>query len=233
MGVDGNVIYGVASIQLVCSKSSGTGGYIDVRGKIASDGSFMLEGSIKPGATPFLTIKGKLPEEGTIEWSGSMATTGELASGLNCTTPHVDFLASRLVPLNGTYIGSALDNSGNSVSIKVELAQGGFTPTDQGEFAASNLMYTDHNIPHALPLIGTVTISNSSGIITADSVRAFASDVYGAHWMLLFILKDDSSLEVEGNRSDPSGDILSVVVTLSPKDQDGQAFFGSGSLTRH
>jgi hypothetical protein len=226
MGVDGNIIYGVVAAHLVCSNGTGVGNVIAVRGEIASDGSFMLESPHDAG-TVFLSIKGKLSITKADEWSGSMATIGKLDSGFNCTTPYVDFVASRLVPLNGTYIGSAKDNSSNSVSMKVELAQGKFTPRDEGEFVEPNLPHFDLNIPHALPLIGTVTLSSSSGIITVDSVRGYDSSVFGAHWSLMFALKDGSSLEVEGDRSDPSGAQLSVDLIYSLKGKDVQMFRGS------
>jgi hypothetical protein len=235
MGVNGNNVYGYGDFQ-----EEGCGVSFGVTGQVAADGTFVLSIPKPTGAGaeyrrfPSLTILGKVPAPGSTEWTGSFII--DFMGHAGCPNSTAAFVASQLLPLNGTYSGTiGLDVGGSAIvtplNISVSMTEGIFTSRDEGALpvAPADRMY------HYLPLTGRMTITGVTWLpsrdIAIDATADHSSRMQGDTFILSFRLEDGSRMLLTGEPTDSSE--RTFVASFRYFEKDGKIkVSGMGKLTR-
>jgi len=238
MGVDGNKIYGDGDLQV-----PGCGLSFSVIGQIASDGTFVLSipkptrAQAEDSTFPSLSISGGVPAQGSMEWTGSF--TASSMGNVKCPKLSGDFVASQLPQLDGTYSGTIPSHvggsaTGTSLNISVNMKQGIFTSTDEGEFSLPELSPAAR-MSHYLPLTGTITVSGFTDLpskeITASAIADHHSRMQGDQFILYFRLEGGSTMMLTGSMTDSSERAVRALLSYRDKNPD-TTVGGMGILTR-
>jgi hypothetical protein len=208
--VDGTNVYGGGTSEFLCNGKGQTLAF-KVEGTISSDGNF----SVKEPAGD-ISIRGTVPAAGGTEWSGSFRInplTNDPKTGARCPSVSEVFVAKKLNPIVGRYLG-ALRLDGRSAlsdgTVSMDLTQG--------------LLANDGHELY-VPLHAVVILKDSakfpSGTWTTDENPAGLNRVEGNQFSITYFAADGSALADDGKfDNDDMSQLRTVSFTYWPRGLD-------------
>jgi hypothetical protein len=218
LGVQGDEIFGSGDIWTSCEG----GGVVPLRGRISSDGTFVLHTNYGiPKWERKISISGTVPEAPSAQWSGRFVV-GQTKKKCPAQVAG-DFVATPITRLNGFYSGTLLSADRTPVTVTVNISQGELVTFED----------SPGHVLGALPLHATMTLAGplfSSETLTADAAQPSCSpcsSMTGDIWVLLFPVGSEFHVRLEGNVTEPTLNKLRATLSYPGKD-----FAAGGFLTR-
>ena len=229
LGVSGDEVFGEGSLQVYCPKTGGSGTGFRLKGRIASDGTFILRswGNDPSGDDPnLIQISGKVPEPSEAQWSGRFEFNAvPLRSPCNPSGVKGDFVATRLPALNGEYSGTIHMGHASEGKVSLQIAQGGLAllETKSGRIGQITLKATMTVTTVSTSLLDPTIPSEK---LMADVSGPNTSQLRGDEFILEFPTNDGYGLELYGRYLDASQQTLQVFFSRMHYSA------GAGTLTK-
>lgn len=224
LSINGTAVHGYGLVSFSCTPAVGLfgtgGGSFDVDGTVAADGSFDLQvpSPLQGPNGEAVEIRGHVPTWGSSGWQGSYSLMKPASSAACGMTASGSFTATRMGPLNATYVGTLGQTNGltGSASVTMRVVEG------------KTAVYQHATEPgYYLPLSGELQVSGISCFSSGAMQSNPNSQIGGYLEVSTFTMNDGSEVLLNGSFVHSDESTLQHVSMVVPSGPCAGAYGGT------